>query len=54
MRDGDKTVWQGEAALPYQTTLTLHKRRCLLNASLVTNQVQIDLREDQSASQPAD
>jgi len=33
--------------------LTLHKRRCLLTATQVNDQVHIDLREDSSAPQPA-
>jgi PKD repeat protein len=54
VREGTQLIWQDETPLPHRVVLTLHKRRCLLTATQVNDQVHIDLREDSSSEpQPA-
>ena len=53
LRDGTKVLWQNESPLPQQMTLTVNGRRVLLTATMVNDQVHLDLREDPGGSKPA-
>jgi PKD repeat protein len=53
IREGTAVVWQAETQLPQNVLLTLNGRKVQLSATLVNDQVHLDLRENAAGIKPA-